>query len=145
MMEFSQFNLDIRQAANGAMALSALLLIAIFTRYCWHNRLPFWRRRMSEEDRRVFLAVASITVLLVGHFFRAFSSWVEFFLIDIGLDASGWTKWAWIWFLISAILVIFGKGLMLHTFTAQKLRLVVLVILLPACVLIPIVIALLAG
>lgn len=144
MMEFGPFNLLVREAANGAMALSALLLIVIFARFCWRNRLAFWRRSMPEKDRQEYLAAAAIMILMVGHFFRAASSWVEFLLTGIGQDASGWIRWTWIWFLISVALIVLGKAMMIGVFAAQAWRKVVIYVWLPLCVLVPIMIALIA-
>jgi hypothetical protein len=138
MMQFEQFNLLVRESVNGTMALSALLLIVIFGRYSWRNRRVFWHSETAQ-------AAAAIVVLMIGHFVRAFSSWIEFLLVDLGWSTSNWIKWTWIWFLIAAALIIAGKSLMLYTFAPRKCRWAVLTIGIPVCVLVPIVIAFAVG
>ena len=64
MMEFSAFNLFVREIANGAMALSALLLIVIFARYVFRNRHGLRESGTTQ-------VAAALLVLMCGHFIRA--------------------------------------------------------------------------
>lgn len=138
MINFGQFNLMVREVVNGAMALAALLLIWIFARYCWRNRSELWRDEAT-------IAAAAILVLMIGHFLRAFSSWIEFMLIDLGRNTNAWVEWTWITFLISGTLIITGKAMILRIFAPLKWRWTIMAIGIPACVLIPIIIAVLVA
>ena len=135
MMEFSALNLLVREAVNGTMALSALLLVIIFGRYSWRNRFSLARSQTTQ-------AALAIMILMCGHLVRAGSSWVEFLLIDMGLSAAGWIKWTWIWFLIAAALIVVGKGMMAYTFAPRAWRRAIFLGAIPACILIPLLIAL---
>src|ERR1043166_3193781 len=101
--------------ANGALSLSALFLIIIFMRYCWRNRRSFW------INRTVQLAGA-VLVLMIGHCVRATGAWVEFILLRNQFDLSEWLKYSAVWFTIAAALIIYGKILMLYSFTPTLWR-----------------------
>lgn len=134
MMEFSSLNIFVRQIVNGTMTLSALLVLIIFARYVWNNR-------QSLRHNEAVQAAAAIMVLMAGHTMRAASSWVEFILLDAGISTAIWLKWTWIWFLLAFIGIVIGKVLMLNMFAPRTWRKTLIVVGIPACIVIPFLIA----
>jgi hypothetical protein len=130
MMEFSTFNVFVREVANGTMALSALLLIIIFARYVVRNR----RDLRSSETTQV---AAALLLLLCGHLIRATNSWITFSMISLGWDVQKWTEEAWIWFVVDGMLVIIGKAMMIYWFAPKYWRASMVYVGIPACVVIP--------
>jgi hypothetical protein len=131
VIEFSDLVLMVRTGVNGALAFSALLLMLVFVSFIIERRKNFFR---SVEVQ----AAATILLLIVGHFLRAFSSWIEFNLVGFNIDPTHWVTWTWIWFLASAILILTGKAFMIVIFSQGRWwRWWALYVGLPACILGP--------
>ena len=133
MAKYSELTIFVREVVNGSMALGAAFVILVFLRYIILN----WRK----GDITLAAAVA-ILVLTVGHFIRAFSSWVEFIWFDLKWDASLWMVQSWSWFIISGVLVISGKMLMLIAFSPHRYRMLIVSTAMALCITLPIILAL---
>jgi len=131
MTEFTDLNIFTRSSVNGAMALSALLLIVIFGRYVWQCRPIFWRSSTAQ-------AAGAVLILMIGHFSRATSSWIEFTLIALGRSTETWLQWTWVWFLIAVPMILWGKALMIYVFAPYEWRWWYIGVGLPACIVIPV-------
>lgn len=114
MVEYTDLTLLVRQVANGAMAISAVFILVVFGQYLWHN----WSARHSVS----FKAAVAIFILTAGHLIRSASSWLEFILIDVGIDPDELIVISWSWFLLAVILVLIGKALMLLNFAPWENR-----------------------
>lgn len=135
-MDFNSLNLEIREAANGTLALSALLLIVIFGHYCWINRQIFRRSGTTQ-------AATAILILMVGHFVRSTGTWVEYLTnhVELHMVSSNWIKWSWIWFMTAVIVIIFGKMAMIYIFAPVAWRSQIIAVGIPLCFAIPVVVA----
>ncbi len=129
-MEFSDFSAFIRGYVNGTMSLAGLLLIVMFGHYVWRNRASFWHNGTTQ-------VATAILILVTGHCVRATSSWIEFSMIRAGVDLAYWAELTWIWFLISAALVIWGKTMMLYWFSPGRWIWLIIGVGIPACLVVP--------
>ena len=134
MMEYSALNIFVRQIVNGTMALSALLLLFVFVRYVLHH-LTSIRRSGTVQ------AAAAISVLMAGHFMRASSSWIEFILLDLGVDTTMWLQWTWVFFMLAFVGIFIGKILMINTFAPRGWRKTLVYVGMPITAIIPFLIA----
>lgn len=134
MMEYTPLNIFVREIVNGTMALSAWLVLCVFARYVW-------RHKTSLRHNNTVQAGLAIMILMAGHFARAASSWVEFILLGSGFDTDEWLRWTWIWFMLAFAGIITGKILMVKMFAPREWRNALIFLGIPACALIPILIA----
>lgn len=134
MIQYTALNIFVREVVNGAMALSALLVCFVFARYAWHNRT-------SLRHNSTVKAAVAILILMAGHFMRAGSSWVEFMLLDLGIDTKHWLQWTWLWFILAFIGIVSGKILILGAFAPRKWRNRLILIGMPLCAVVPLLIA----
>jgi Ca2+/Na+ antiporter len=133
MIAFTDLNIFIRSSVNGAMALSALLVIVIFGRYVWRNKHTIWTSGATQ-------AACAILLLMVGHLFRAASSWTEFTLVAMNLSTETWLQWTWVWFLIAVALILVGKAYMINVFAPKRWRWWAVGIGMPLTLVIPVII-----
>jgi len=131
---FTSLDISVRQLANGAMALSAFLVLIIFLRFIWLNRKD-WRTNVAAQ------AAASITVLTFGHSIRAFNSWAEFIFLQHGIDPKAWLPYTWMVFLVATALIVMGKSFMLYIFAPSTYRWWLIGVGIPLCLIIPIVVS----
>ena len=130
----TDWNVFIRQIANGSMAIGALFVIGVFAHYIIVN----WSKRSQVPMR----AAVAIIILTLGHLIRSSSAWLEFMWMDLKWDLSLWAVKSWTWFLMSAVLVLVGKALMLLNFSPWEQRRKLTITAIACAVLIPLAIAL---
>jgi len=102
----------VREICNGALAISAFVVFFIFCRYVV-VRIRQCERWWRDE---LILAAGAIAVLIVGHFIRALSQWMQFMWIGNGWGAGHWAN-AWTYFTISTAIILFGKMMMIAIFS----------------------------
>lgn len=133
-MEFEFREALIREMANGTMAVSGLLLVVIFSSYCWKNRSSLSQNHTTQ-------AAFAILILMIGHLIRAGGAWIEFFLLRHLIRLDEWLWWSVIWFVASAVLVLSGKLLMVYIFAPARWHRALIFAAIPTCVAVPLLLA----
>jgi hypothetical protein len=117
MIEYTAFDLALREIGNGIWALTALLLMVVFSRYAWNN----WHDRHHETVK----GAAALALYFAGSTVRALLGW--------GATAASrredWSPdpWAtsWPWYVPSLIASVIGAAWVLTVFTPRGYRLYV--------------------
>lgn len=115
---FDESSIIVREICNGAMCVSAIILVGVFSAYILRTR-----REMPREwyrDIAVHGAIAA-TVLLTGHVIRSFAGWMQFFYMDIGWDPDFWVNSNAL-FLTATAIILSGKLMMVYAFSCHGKR-----------------------
>lgn len=134
---FDESSIIVREICNGAMCVSAIILVCVFSRYILRTR-----REMPGgwyKDIAVHAAIAAI-VLLSGHVIRAFAGWMQFFYMDVGWDPDFWVNSNTI-FLTATALVLSGKLMMVYAFSRDGTQATVTIRAAVAAITIPLTVA----
>jgi hypothetical protein len=134
---FDQSSIIVREICNGAMCVSAIILIFVFGRYVLRTRQEMprsWYRDIAVQG-----ALAMI-VLLFGHAIRAFAGWAQFFYLDIGWDPDFWSNSNAL-FLTATSFVLTGKLRMIYAFSRNGTRAIIALSAAAAIVTIPLAVA----
>lgn len=137
---FDDTSIIVREICNGAMCISALVLVGVFSSYILRTRREMpntWR-----QDIAVHGAFAAV-VLLTGHAIRAFAGWAQFLFLDLRLDADFWANSNAI-FLTATAFVLTGKLLMVYAFSRNGTRAAFTAAAAAAAIIIPITVAAIA-
>src|SRR6266550_3076557 len=112
-IEYSQISLLIRELANGALTVSAFLIVGFLLYYINNIRRgdPNWW-----SDPVIKFSVALI-ILFVGHTMRSVPSWFEFLFHEERV----WFSVAF-WFPLAIICALWGKALFLWALAPEKWR-----------------------
>lgn len=126
-MEWDATTIEFREVCNGAMFISAVIMMGIFACYFYRNRRiirDWWRGNLThraQEAWNTMQAAVAIIVLLSGHALRAGTSWLEFLWSDMGWEPNVWVSTYEI-FAVATALTILGKVSMIYTFSPLRCR-----------------------
>jgi hypothetical protein len=132
-MEFDNLSIAVREICNGAMAVSAVILIASLARYIAYYA-PRAKKRWY-DDAGVQIALACI-VMLIGNVIRSVGGWAQFVLLRLEHDVDDLVN-AMEYFIVATVLVLIGKAMIMFFFMSTSWRLWAVAAMLVVSVLVP--------
>jgi hypothetical protein len=136
ILSFTQDTALIRAYCGGVTAVSAIVLTGVFVRYialAIRDQDGWWKDLGVQ-------AAGALIVLMVGHIFRAASSWTTFLWVSEGWNPSYWVN-SWFYIIAATVLVMAGKILMLWAFSPLHLRWIFISVMLVLSLSIPAVVS----
>lgn len=104
----SDFNLLVRELANGIWAVSSTILLLIILNYIrgqMQTEYRWWRNPGVQ-------VAGALSVMMGGHLIRALAQWIQFLYVNSSQDPGLWGHWGV--FVVATICIIIGKLLCIY-------------------------------